>query len=276
VDGVAQVVVNPKATQAQLDAAMSPISHRLLTQFKQAKQVRGNAVEGSKAWQDANDEMDALLLFKRDLGTFIRIYEFLGQMFDYGNTAYEKLYHFAKMLLPLLDYGREREGIDLSALKLTHHKMRDLGQQKLNLGGNGPATPLAPITETGSGQVQDHYKAKLTAIIQALNDLFEGEVTEGDAVTYVDGVIKTKLLENDTLRAQAAANSKEQFANSPSLQDALVGAIIDAMSAHESMSKQALGSERVQAGILSTLLGPGALWETLRSEAAYVGSHGGQ
>jgi type I restriction enzyme, R subunit len=43
---------------------------------------------------------------------------------------------------------------------------------------------------------------------------------------------------------------------------------MDAMSAHESMSKQALGSERVQAGILSTLLGPGALWQALRSEAA--------
>jgi type I restriction enzyme R subunit len=31
------------------------------------------------------------------------------------------------------------------------------------------------------------------------------------------------------------------------------------------MSKQALGSENVQAGILSALLGPGALWETLRT-----------
>jgi type I restriction enzyme, R subunit len=93
-------------------------------------------------------------------------------------------------LLPLLDYGREREGIDLSALKLTHHRMRDLGQQKLNLGGgNGSAAPLAPITEVGSGQVQDHHKAMLAAIIQALNDLFEGEVTDGDAVTYGDGVL---------------------------------------------------------------------------------------
>lgn len=272
VDRVAGVVVNPKATQAQLDAAITPVSQRLLTQFRQAKETRKDAAEGSTSYLNAKDEMDALLLFKKDLGTFVRVYEFLGQMFDYGNTAFEKLYHFAKMLLPLLDYGREREGIDLSALKLTHHRMRDLGQQKLNLGGDETAVPLVPIAETGSGQVQDRHKAKLAAIIQALNDLFEGEVTDGDAVTYVDGVLKAKLLESDTLRAQAAANSKEQFANSPSLQDALMGAIIDAMSAHQAMSKQALGSERVQAGILSALLGPGALWEALRSAGA-SGSH---
>jgi type I restriction enzyme R subunit len=194
-------------------------------------------------------------------------------MFDYGNTAYEKLYLFAKMLLPLLTYGREREGVDLSALKLTHHKMRDLGQQKLNLGGgDAPNAPLTPVTETGSGQVQDKHKMRLAEIIQAINDLFEGEVTEGDAVAYVDGVLKTKLLESDTLRAQAAANTKEQFANSPSLQDELMKAIMDAMAAHQSMSKQALGSENVQARILGTLLGPGALWEMLRANGGQAGA----
>ena len=263
---VAEVVVNPKSTQANLDAALSPISLRLLARFKQARTIRQSTAEGTKAHQDARDEMDALVLFKKDLGSYIRVYEFLAQMFDYGSTEFEKLYLFAKMLLPLLDYGRERDGVDLSALRLTHHKMRDLGQQKLNLGrGDAPTEALTPVTETGSGQVQDKHKLRLAEIIQAINELFEGEVTDGDAVAYVDGVLKTKLLESDTLRAQAAANTKEQFANSPNLQDELMKAIMDAMAAHQTMSKQALGSETVQAGILSALLGPGALWETLRS-----------
>jgi type I restriction enzyme, R subunit len=266
VERVAQVVINPKSTQASLDAALVPVSSRLLVQFKEALKTHRSQPEGSAAHQEARDEMEALLLFKKDLGSFIRAYEFLGQMFDYGNTAYEKLYMFSKLLLPLLDYGREREGLDLSTLKLTHHKMRDLGQHKLNLEGqNAPVVPLTPVTESGSGQVQDKHKLRLAEIIQAINDLFEGDVTEGDAVAYVDGVLKAKLLESDTLRAQAVANTKEQFANSPSLQDELMKAIMDAMAAHHTMSKQALGSENVQAGILSALLGPGALWETLRS-----------
>lgn len=36
------------------------------------------------------------------------------------------------------------------------------------------------------------------------------------------------------------------------------------MSAHQAMSRQALNSEQVRARILSTLLGPGELWEALR------------
>ena len=210
--------------------------------------------------------MDALWLFKRDLGSYIRMYEFLGQMFDYGNTDFEKLYLFAKMLLPLLDYGREREGIDLSALKLTHHRMRDLGQQKLNLSGAGETPALQPVTEAGSGQVQEKFKLRLAAIIAAINDLFEGEVTESDAVAYVDSVLKLKLLESPLLRSQAAANTKEQFMNSPILNDELMNAIIDAMAAHHSMSKQALNSESIRARILTVLLGPGELWEALRQD----------
>ncbi len=264
VERVAKVAINPKATQGDLDAAIGPVSGRLLTKFKHAQQAYRAEPEGSKAWQAAKDEMDALLLFKRDLGSYIRVYEFLGQMFDYGNTDYEKLYLFARMLLPLLDYGREREGIDLSALKLTHHRMRDLGQQKLNLGGGQPAEALRPVTETGSGQVQDKHKLRLQEIIAAINDLFEGEITEGDAVAYVDGVIKTKMLESDLLRSQAAANTKEQFMNSPNLGEELMNAIMDAMAAHQVMSKQALNSEAIRARMLTTLLGPGELWEALR------------
>jgi hypothetical protein len=35
-------------------------------------------------------ELNALILFKTDMGAFIRLYTFLSQIFDYGNTAIEK------------------------------------------------------------------------------------------------------------------------------------------------------------------------------------------
>ncbi len=75
------------------------------------------------------------------------------------------------------------------------------------------------------------------------------------------------MMESPILIAQAAANGREQFGNSPHLQDELMKAIIGAMSANQSMSKQALNSEEIRARMLSVLLGPGALWEGLRGAA---------
>jgi type I restriction enzyme R subunit len=263
VERVAKVAVTPRATQAELDAAIGPVAGRLLTRFRHAQQAWRTGADGTKAREAAKAEMDLLLLFKRDLGSYVRLYEFLGQMFDYRNTAYEKLYLFGKLLLPLLDYGREREGVDLSALRLTHHRMRDLGQQRLNLVGGEGAEGLKPPTDVGSGQVQDRRKQRLAEIIRALNDLFEGELTDGDRVAFAESV-RSKLMESATLRAQAMANTREQFGNSPNLREELLNAIMATMEAHGSMSRQALNSEAVQAGLLAVLLGPGELWEGLR------------
>ena len=76
----------------------------------------------------AQGELNALQLFKGDMGAFQRMYAFLSQIFDYGNTAIEKRFIFFKRLLPLLEFGREREGIDLSKVLLTHHTLRDRGR----------------------------------------------------------------------------------------------------------------------------------------------------
>ena len=139
--------------------------------------------------------------------------------------------------------------------------MRDLGQQKLVL--EGGSAPLAPITDTGSGVVQDKHKMRLSEIVRAINDLFDGDITDGDAVSYVE-TMKAKLMESPILIEQAAANGKEQFSNSPNLQDELLKAIIAAMSANQGMSRQALNSETVRSRMLSILLGPAGLWEGLR------------
>lgn len=107
----------------------------------------------------------------------------------------------------------------------------------------------------------------LNEIIQKVNDLFEGELTDQDKLIYVNNVIKGKLLESETLKQQAANNSKEQFANSPDLATELMNAIIGALEAHTTMSTQALDSEVVRSGLKDVLLGPAQLYETLREGA---------
>ena len=133
---------------------------------------------------------------------------------------------------------------------------------------DGDKPTLEPITEVGGGAVQEKQKALLREIIQKVNDLFEGDLTDQDKLVYVNNVIKGKLLESETLRQQASNNTKEQFANSPDLKSELMNAIIEALEAHTAMSTQALDSEAVRNGIKDALLGPAGLYESLREQAA--------
>lgn len=208
--------------------------------------------------------MNTLTLFKCDLGTFLRVYAFLSQVFDYGNTAIEKRAIFFKRLLPLLDFGRDREGVDLSKVVLTHHKLKDQGSRTLGLHEDTGEYKLDPLTDPGGGEVQEKFKARLSEIVAKVNDLFEGELTDDDKLVYVNNVLKGKLLESDLLVQQASSNTKEQFASSPDLNTALMNAIMDALAAHTTMSTQALDSERVRKGLKDILLGPAQLYEALR------------
>ncbi|MCS3390045.1 type I restriction endonuclease subunit R [Burkholderia thailandensis] len=268
VDRVTKVELDPKGTQAQLQAAIAPVADRLLRRYKAAQQDRAAAESqrDEKAAQAAKDTLDALVLFKNDMGAFVRLYAFLSQIFDYGNTDIEKRFLFYKRLIPLLEFGRERDTVDLSKVTLTHHNLRNNGRQLLTL-GHGETPKLPPMDAVGSGAVQDKEKAFLDEIIQKVNGLFDGELTDDDQLVYVNGVLKGKLLENELLVQQAASNSKEQFANSPDLTDALMHAIIDAFDAHTTMSRQALDSARVRDGLKDILLGPAQLYEALRARS---------
>ena len=169
--------------------------------------------------------------------------------------------------MPLLDFGREREGIDLSKVVLTHHHLKSQGKRAMTL-SDGETPTLLAISEAGSGSVQAKEKALLREIIERVNDLFEGELSDEDKLVYVNHVIKGKLLESPTLRQQAANNSKEQFANSPDLKNELMNAIMGALDAHTSMSTQALNSESVRMGMKEILLNYAQLYEGLRGRVA--------
>jgi type I restriction enzyme R subunit len=268
VDRVAKVDLDPNGTQKQLDAAIAPVADRLLKRYKAAQQDMALAEEkhDEKGARAAKDQMEALLLFKNDMGAYIRLYAFLSQIFDYGNTDIEKRFLFYKRLVPLLDFGRERNTVDLSKVVLTHHTLKSHGKQAMGLSADG-SYKLSPMDAVGSGSVQEKQQAYLNEIIEKVNGLFEGDLSDGDQLVYVNGVLKGKLLENETLVRQAASNSKNQFDNSPDLRTALVDAIIDAGDAHQLMTAQALSSQRVLNGLLDIILGPGQLYEALRAKS---------
>lgn len=70
----------------------------------------------------------------------------------------------------------------------------------------GPATTFLPFNRgdagaagnaVGSGSVQEKQQAYLAEIIQKVNGLFEGELTDDDQFVYVNGVLKASKAEAD-------------------------------------------------------------------------------
>ncbi|HEX8275684.1 MAG TPA: DEAD/DEAH box helicase family protein [Longimicrobiaceae bacterium] len=268
VDRVVAAELKPGARQGELVAAIEPVVDRITRRFRAAQE----ALQAAEARSDApaadlaRDEMESLTLFRADMGSFVRLYTYLSQIFDYGNTDIEKRSIFFRRLLPLLEFGREREGIDLSRVVLTHHMLKARGPQPMTLQPVEYGS-LQPATGVGTARVQERRKAYLTEIIARVNDLFSGDVSEQDKLVYVNDVLKGKLLESEILVQQAASNRKEQFANSPDLMPTLQKAVMNAFDAHTAMSTQALNSDAVLRGLLDILLNHTDLYESLRSRA---------
>ena len=107
-------------------------------------------------------------------------------------------------------------------------------------------------------------------IIEKLNQLFDGELTDDDKIMYAQ-VIQNKLLESKTLQQQAANNSKEQFKTSPDLLTTSMDAYIEALDAHQSMSKQAIDNPYIRTQMTELLIEKFGLWEALRYRAASSG-----
>jgi len=265
VDRVAEAVVRGRH-QSEIDAALTPVADRLLKRFKAAKEAYEAGQPDSKAATGAREEMEALILFKRDIATYVRLYAFLCQIFAYGNSDIEKRAIFFKLLQRLLDFGRETEGVDLSLLAMTHYTVKNLGVRNLSLSGGTPGDKIDPTGEGGTGQVRDKEKEALDAIIAMVNDLFVGDLSPGDKLVYVNNVINGKLLECETLIEQAVNNTKEQFASSPDLDKLILDAVMDALSSFSSMSKQALQSAKIRMELKEILLGPVGLYEALRAK----------
>jgi len=268
IERVVRVELDPKAKQGDLIAALEPVADRLVKAFAAAKQawVTAKAQDDERAAADALDHMNALDLFKGDMAAFQRLYSFLSQIFDYGNTEIEKRSMFFRRLLPLLEFGRERPGVDLSGLRLTHHALKTKGQHDLQY-GTGEAPKLSGMAEVGSGGLHEKEKARLDEIIAKLNDLFEGEITEENQLIYLNGVLMGHMLGSEDLQTQAMANTKAQFAASPTIRDEFLDAVIESEDQFASMSQQVLSSEALREKLLDILLGPGNLYEALRERA---------
>jgi type I restriction enzyme R subunit len=240
VDAFANAYYNPKAGQKELQAHIAPAVDRYRDRRKQANE------------KNDKKESDALDLFRKDMASFIRIYDFLSQIIDYGDSDLEKRHTFYNHLLPWLKQENQTDPIDLSSVQLTHYRLNDLGKREIKLGSESDESKLQPLTEAGTGKAREPAKAYLSEIIQKLNTLFEGELSDADLLNYANH-IKDKMLENEELAQQAAINTKEQFAMGD-FNKVLTDAVIEGLDRYQSMASQVLGNEKVKKGFEELML----------------------
>ena len=231
VEQFAAAFFDPKRKQAALHAYLKPAADRF-------HELEDNTPE----------EADT---FRKDLGTFLRMYDFLSQIVPYDDPDLEKLYAFGKNLMPRISTPNTPGLLELDDdVRLTHYRLQKIGEQALDL-ASGDLIKLKPTLDAGSGSAQDDEKKQLAEIVGVMNDLFAGDISEADMVGYFT-TLKGKLLENDDLAAQAANNSEAQFALG-TFKEAMTDAVIDSQESHNKIADQMLKDERVFTAMMGVL-----------------------
>ncbi|BBZ78491.1 hypothetical protein MANY_38280 [Mycolicibacterium anyangense] len=172
-------------------------------------------------------------MFRKDVGSFVRLYDFMSQVINYGDTALEKKHRYLRLLEPEIRPENYTAPIDLSDVVLKQVKQVDRGRVDIGL---GTRIGLIGMTAVGSGEKRDPKMVAFQQVLDRLNDLFGSEdFTESQKVSFLEALLRT-LLDDAALVQQAKVNSTKQFVDSPDFDDAVTGAVADNQGAHEKMS----------------------------------------
>ena len=146
-------------------------------------------------------------------------------------------------------------------VRLTHYRLQRVGELQLNLEA-GEVVKLKGGSETGTGAAPEDERKALREIVQSMNDLFAGNITEDDMVGAA-AAWSGRLMANEELAAEARASNAEQFVLG-SFKDAFLDVVIDAKDAQNSIADQLLKDERVL-GVMQGLLAK-MVWQQFRQE----------
>lgn len=221
--------------------------------FKQAKDMfertkrTHDAVliaNAENSFKDCKKEKDALEIFKKDLGTFVRFYEFMSQIVDYDNKDLEKLSLYARNLRPMLrEVETDEEELDLSNVVLSHYRLSKIRQQDIQLQEDAADYKLQPGDDLGTAKPKDKQEQLLSEIVTMLNELFiTDELTEADMVSYAY-TVTDKVRENTLVMHQLANNSPEQ-AMLGDFPKAVDDAILSSSAAHQNQMMQLLSDPK--------------------------------
>ncbi|WP_440053526.1 type I restriction endonuclease subunit R [Pseudoalteromonas sp. T1lg65] len=210
--------------------------------FERTKKT-GDAVliaNAESSFKECKQEKDRLEIFKKDLGSFTRFYEFMSQIVDYDDKELEKLSLYARHLRPLLrEKVIEEDDIDLDNVVMSHYRLSKIRQQDIQLKEDTAEYQLEPSSDVGSAKAKDKKEEFLSNILARLNEVFiTDNLTDKDMINYAF-TVRDKLTENETVMSQIANNTREQ-AMLGDFPKAIDDAILDSNEAHQEQMMQLL------------------------------------
>jgi len=258
VEAFARAFFDPKAAASSLSYHCRPAQERFkqryrlaLDQFQAWSEARQTAERNGdekglkraeQELKDAGTTRDELELFRKNLNSFVRTYEFLSQIVHFDDAELEQLCVFARALYPLLRTDRLlEEDVDVSELELTHYRLTKREEKRLRLEEAEGDYGLTPVSEVGSGKPHDPEKQRLAEIIDRLNDLYGAEVSDEDKLHFANG-IADRIERDEAVMAQVKNHSQDQVMHGL-FPKRITDAVLDAMSDHEKLSMPLLENE---------------------------------
>lgn len=249
---------DPKAAASKLSYYCVPAKERFAERYASSLELRQQAVNfkrtaeangdsaGQKkaehALKKAGEQLDQLDLFRKNLQSFVRLYEFLSQIVPYEDHELEQLCVYAKYLHPLLRMDRlQQDDVDVSELQLSHYRLSKRAEHQLRLSEESGDYTLKPGSDVGSGKPHDPEKKHLSEVIEALNDIFGAELSNDDQLHFLTGIAQ-RISRQEDVMAQVNNHSVEQVMHGL-FPKCVQNTVLDAMTDHEKLSLEVLDNE---------------------------------
>jgi len=231
------------ATQGALNAALDPI----VDEFRKIQKTAEDALAKATRHGDEEDarharaDLDRLDDLRSDMARFVRLYGFLSQLHDYGNTDLEKREILFRYLLRRLSGSRHRkEYVDLSGVTLTHHRLRKVETPDMALGGEGGLLVPASGEERSGASGPD--RIALRAIIEKLNARFP-DMTDTDLIYQVGHMHELMAQDPELRAAMNAVSSPSQIAQSNRVRTLAEDKVMEVSERNQAMADRLLSDE---------------------------------
>lgn len=258
VEAFAMAFFDPRAAASKLSYYCAPAKERFARRYAFSLEARQQALDYKRtaetngdsaglklaehALKEAGEQVDQLDLFRKNLQSFVRLYEFLSQIVPYEDRELEQLCVYAKHLHPLLRVDRlQQDDVDVGELQLSHYRLSKRAEHRLRLSEEEGEYTLKPASDVGSGKPHDPEKKRLSEIIEALNGIFGAEVSDDDQLQFLTGIAQ-RISRQEDVMAQVNGHSVEQVMHGL-FPKRVLETVLDAMTDHEKLSLEVLDSE---------------------------------